>query len=230
MSICKPGGWTATTSCPQITGSVRRKSVCVSKEAICQNATLPTSTRHGPVDPSSFIGCVYKFPLLTIQHHYLHLTQISRGLFTTIYKREKKNVTHFHIRRADVIPWPTFKPHQLGNTERHDRSFRKGHRLLLHLPPLYCLFAVGFTLHSARTLPLRFVPHCIQSALPTLQNSPPPFRSPRSPEISLARCRFRVISGSILRQFLSKYIRVKQLPDLKTWHIPSPMLILLKDI
>ena len=48
---------------------------------------------------------------------------------------------------------------------------------------------------------------------------------------SLAGSRFPVISGSILRWlFLSKYISVKHPPDLKTWHILSPMLIPVKDI
>lgn len=99
----------------------------------------------------------------------------SREAFSPQFiKEKKKNVTHSHIRRADVIPWPTFKPHQLGNTERHDRSFRKGHRLLLHLPPLYCLFAVGFTLHSARTL--------LWDLYPAALNLPsPPSRTPHLP-------------------------------------------------
>lgn len=99
-----------------------------------------------------------------------------------------------------MFRWPTFKPHQLRNTERDDRCFHKGHWLLLHLTFLDCLFTVGFTrrlIYFPKYFPLCFL-HYTHSALCKCG----PCRS--SANNSLASSQFQVISGSILRRlFLS---------------------------
>lgn len=78
---------------------MRRSSKCVCV-CVCLNLSsrllqylFYVASAGSSVDPSLFNGCVYKFPLLTIQHHYLHLIQILQGFFTKKKKKMSRSST-----------------------------------------------------------------------------------------------------------------------------------------